>query len=420
MEKRYCEIKNKYVQFTHRQGGVIYSPVTADERSKIGIIMMHSDGDYYGFIPGPELAKRGFTVLGSNVGTSRGPFEDKLEDVGRAVSYLKGVPGIEKIVLLGHSGGATLMSAYQAVAENGAGVFQDENKIVKMRNIQALPKADAVMLLDSNWGNGVMTLVSLEPGITDNSSSRNLSPGFDLFDPANGFDRSGSHYSADFVARYLKAQEERNNRLIAHALERLEKLENKEADFDDDEPFVIAGGAQMAPNNKLFPQDVRYLAHTQDEYDLIHGDASVSHEVIKSWRKPQFDRNMVTVNKMATDMTTIRTFLTCSCVRTNGFGYDDSHIYGVDYDSSFSCTPGNIKHVTAPLLIMGMTGSYEFLAAEQIYKNAASADKTMVFIEGASHNFTPQKDAEEYEGQFGDTVKNCFDYAADWLVKTEF
>ena len=147
--------------------------------------------------------------------------------------------GIQRTVLLGHSGGATLMSAYQAVAENGVSIFQDEHRIVKMRDMKKLPKADAVMLLDSNWGNGVMTLVSLEPGITAQTSSRSLKPGFDLFDPKNGFHPEGSRYSDEFVANYHKAQEERNNALIAYALERLEQIEAGAGDFDDDEQFII-------------------------------------------------------------------------------------------------------------------------------------------------------------------------------------
>lgn len=412
---KYYEINNNYVQMGHRQGVVVYEPAEPDERSSVGIVLMHSDGDYYGFIPAPELARRGFVVAASNVTESRGPFEDKLEDVGRAVDFIKARPGIRKVVLLGHSGGATLMSAYQAVAENGAGIFQDDRRIIKMRSVGPFTPADAVMLMDSNWGNGVMTLVSLEPSITDNSTSRGLKPGFDLFDPANGFDKNGAHYSPEFVANYHRAQEIRNNELIDFALGRLRELENHTGRFVDDEPFVIAGGSQIAPNNKLFPQDIRYLSHTQDEYDLIHSDASISHEVIYSLRAPHFDRNMVDMNKLATDTSTIKTFLTCSCVRTEGFGYDETHIFGVDWDSSFSCTPGNIQHVKAPLLIMGMTGSYEFLAAEEIYKRAASRDKTIAFVEGASHNFTPQEDAKGYP--FGDTVKNCFDFAASWLCE---
>ncbi len=425
MENEYCEIKNTYIPLKWGQGGVLYEPVNPDERSRTGIMLMHSDGDYYGFVPAPELAKRGYTVLASNVVSSTPvgaieTMEDKLLDLKAAVEYLKNLPQVEKVVLLGHSGGATLNSAYQAVAENGVAYFQDDHKIVKLGDIGPLPKADAIMLLDSNWGNGVMTLLSLEPGITDNSSSRNLKPGYDLFDPANGYSPEGATYSPAFIRHYQDGQAARNDQLIDYALGRLKEIENGTGKFDDDEPFVVAGMSQLAPNNKMLNQDVHLLSHTMREWPIIHADGSITTEIIRSWRKPHFDHNFVTEDAMGTGFSTIKTYLSNSCVRTDGFYYDESHIYGIDWDSSFTCTPGNVKGVHVPALIMGMTGSYEFMAAEQIYDNIASTDKTMCFVEGASHNFTPQEDAEDYPGQFGDTVKNCFDYVAKWLEETDF
>lgn len=420
MERTYCEIKNTYIPLGREQGGILYEPVSPEQRRETGILLMHSDDTYYGFVPAPELAKRGFTVLASRVEKSCETLDRKLLDAARAMTYLKNLDSVEKVVLLGHSGGATLMSAYQNVAENGVKTFQDEEKIIKLSDIGELPAADAIMLLDSNWGNGVMTLLSLEPGISDNLSSRNLRPGFDLFDPANGFSENGAHYSEEFIRKYQKAQEKRNEALIDAALDRLRAIDEKNGNFEDDEPFVVAGGSQMAPNNKLFPQDIRLLSHTIHEWPQIYADGTIKTEVIYSLRKPHFTKNMVTVNEMATNVSTVRTYLTNSAVRTNGFYYDESRIYGIEWKSSYCCTPGNVMGVTVPALVMGMTGSYEFLASEQIYENIASKDKTIAFVRGASHNFTPQEDAQKYPGEFGDTVKNCFDFAADWLEKTGF
>jgi hypothetical protein len=72
--------------------------------------------------------------------------------------------------------------------------------------------------------------------------------------------------------------------------------------------------------------------------------------------------------------------------------------------------------VSAPLLVMGMTGGYEFLAAEIIHENTPRiADKTIAYVEGATHNFDAAKDCEAYPGQFGDTTKTMFDYVDKWL-----
>ena len=45
------------------------------------------------------------------------------------MDYLRKYPGVKKIVLWGHSGGATVMTAYQDIAENGVAACQDAVKI---------------------------------------------------------------------------------------------------------------------------------------------------------------------------------------------------------------------------------------------------------------------------------------------------
>ncbi|MGN0968870.1 MAG: hypothetical protein ACI4O3_06320, partial [Oscillospiraceae bacterium] len=99
----------------------------------------------------------------------------------------------------------------------------------------------------------------------------------------------------------------------------------------------------------------------------------------------------------------------------DGYGYDACEVHGIDWKSSYNCTPGNVTGIACPLLVVGMTASYEFSAAETIYNNAASADKTIAFMEGANHNFFPEKECERVEGEFGDTVKTLFDYVDGWL-----
>ncbi|MCM1037776.1 MAG: alpha/beta hydrolase [Ruminococcus sp.] len=415
--KKNYEIKNKYIGFPRHLEAVVYEPTEPDERAHVAVMVMHSDANYYQFIPCPELAKRGFYVMVANTSNQKQPLEKKIEELAVYVEYLRNLEGIEKVVLLGHSGGATLMSCYQAVAENGPSIFQDDNKLVKMPDVKPLPKADAVMFLDSNWGNGVMTLVSIDPQVTDESTTLHLNTEFDLFDPAKGFSPEGSHYEPEFVAAYQKAQGERYQKIVARALERCRALDNGEADYVDDEPFIVPAGAQPAPNNRLFPQDIHYLSHTKEKYPLIHADGSITTEVIRSLRPPKFTKSFSRIFGMGTEVSTARTYASSSSVRITDYSYDDTEIKGIDWDSSYCCTPGNVQHIEAPMLIMGMTGGYEFLAAEVIYHNAKSKDKEIAFVEGATHNFEPEKATEEFPGQYGDTVANCFDFVAKWLVE---
>ena len=421
---KYCTYQTSFINLDERnQGmpdrpaGVLYTP---QQGSGTAILLIHSDADYSGFVPAQALAERGFTVLAARVRDPRETLDQKIKEVAGAVSFLREKQGIRKVVLLGHSGGATLMSAYQAVAENGERIFQDDHKIIRISEMEALPPADAMMLLDSNWGNGVMTLISLEPGILREGSARELKKEFDLYDPANGYDPAGACYSREFIRDYNAAQEERNDRLIRHALSRLSTIEAGQGDFEDDEPFIVAGGSQIAPNNRLIQQDMRLLSRTKGAWPLLHGDGRISEEVIHSLRHPRFTRSMVHSCAESTFVTTVRSFLSGNAVRSQRLRIGESEISGIDWDSCYCCTPGNVRAIRAPMLMMGMTGSYEFLASELIYEMAGCEDKTIAFVEGASHLFFPEKASECFAGQFGDTVKTCFDYAAQWLRSRDF
>lgn len=419
MERTYCDYTPRYLrmgEFMMGIDGVLYTPSVPPK--KTGVVILHSDSDYLNFPGGAALAERGFLTLCANVENAADPLDRKLKDVQRAVETMKKQVGIEQVVLLGHSGGATLMSCYQAVAENGPNIFRDDHRIVKLGPVDELIPADGVMLIDSNFGNGVMTLVSIDPAVTDETSGKNTDPALSAYTPESGFVRDGNtRYTEEFKKTFYAAQAARQDRLITSALERYHALETGAGRFVDDEPFLVPGGSQIAPNNRLFPQDLHLLAHTKGEYDLIHGrDGSVTHEVIRSVRTARGDLYGTPIYGLGAMNTTVRTYLSSNCVRTlPGYGVKEDGIDGIDYDSAFCCTPGNVKHIHAPMLIMGMTGGYECIASEIIYENAASADKTIAFVEGGTHMLSTAHDAEKYPGEFGDAAKTLFDRIAAWL-----
>ena len=395
--------------------GVLYTP--REDIRDTAVVVIHSDADYLNFTAGKNLARRGFLTLCANVEHPSDPLEKRLPSVKLAIEAVKAQPGIKKVVILGHSGGATLMSCYQAVAENGPGIFQGDGRIVKMGEVEPLPAADGVMLIDSNFGNGVMTLVSLDPGIVDEADGTKRQLDYDASAPENGFSADGKTcYTEGFRKNFYAAQAARQKRLIDYALERLNALERREGRYEDDEPLIVPGGSQIAPNNRLFPQDLHMLAHTKGMYDLIHADGSVTHEVVRSLRTARPMLDPTPRYGLGAMTTTVRTYLSSNCVRTApDYGVREDGIDGIDYDSAFCCPPGNVQYIHAPMLIMGMTGGYECIASEIIYQNAASEDKTIAFVEGGTHMLGTAKDAEQYPGQFGDAAKTLFDAIADWL-----
>lgn len=273
------------VQRARFQKAVLFEPIIKNEKSKIGVVIIHSDSDYSNMNMCGELAKRGYITLGGQVKDPNSLFDKKLMNIHTAVSFLRAYPGIEKVVLMGHSGGATLMSAYKAIAENGSGIFQGDEMLIKCSVDKPLEDTDGIMIIDSNLGNGAMTLLSVDPAVVEEGNGLKLNSEYDLYDPKNGYDPEGANYSQEFIKKYLSAQRERNNRLISNALDRLYALENGKGFYNDDEPFIVTGGMQSFHCNKLIPQDLHLLSHTKGKYKLLHGDGSESFGVIRSVRR---------------------------------------------------------------------------------------------------------------------------------------
>ncbi len=416
MKKKYYEVKRVFQHVNRRMQTMLYTPEGESPYVNVGVLIIHSDSDYLDFPAAWELAKRGYRVLCANVVNRLKPLDEKIEDVKSAFAYLKAQPGIEKIVLLGHSGGATLMSAYQSVAENGCEIFQGREKIVPIKNMEKPEAADGLLLIDSNWGNGAMTLLSLDSAVIEEDSGRNLNPELDIYSPDNGFHEDGAYYPEEFIRKYMKAQRERGRKLIEKARERLEKIEAGKGKYTDDEPFIIPAGDQIAFNNKLFPQDIRLLSHTKQEWEVIRGDGTRTKEIVKTLRRPMGTKAESAAYAGSALATTVRTFLKSNAVLANEEYYlDETGIYGIDYRSSYCCTPGNVEHIKTPMLIMGMTAGYEFMAAEEIYTRAASKDKSLIFVEGVNHPLRAAVECERYPGEFENSVGHMFDYISRWL-----
>lgn len=399
------------------QRGILYEPEIPVEKSRIGVIILHADADYSTWNICGELAKRGYRTLGSSVSDRASTLDAKLLDIRRCVEFFRAYPGVDKVILMGHSGGATLMTAYQRAAENGIASLQGDDMLVKLSLKEELPAADGIMCLDSNWGNGSMTLFSIDPAILSDDNGMNQNPEFDYFTEESGYTGDNTtRYTPAFREKYFKAQAKRNNEIVRRALARLNAIEAHQGNYLDDEPFNIAGANQIHPCNRLFPQDPHLLGHTKEAYDLLHADGTITHEIIHSLRNSHVGHSPSALFGLGSAIGTVKVFLTEHAVlATEEYGLHEDGVSGVDWDHTYNCPPGNVKFISAPLLCMGMTGSYEYLAAEVIYQNASSRDKSIAFVEGATHNFDANKEVEKFPGQFGDTEKLLFDHVDKWL-----
>jgi hypothetical protein len=325
------------------------------------------------------------------------------------------------VFLLGHSGGGGIMSYYQNVAENGIGVCQDARRITPCSSDLAnMPKADGVILLDPIPGLGFSGLTSTDPSVISEDQfgridSSKIDASLDMFSPANGYDPKKPSYSSDFVKRFYAAEGARYNRLIALAQSRLESIKSGKGWFPDDEPFVVSHA-----NARLWVIDLDLFSRTQQPHTIVAANGQ-RQEVARSVRplgtSATGDITRTNLPYGSARRATVRSFLSTYAIKTGpDFLVTPDSVVGVDWQSTNTSLLANLGGVKAPLLMASMTGHYWLVTTEIAYNASPSSDKTLAYIEGASHGFTTCKECETTPGQYGDTNKTLMDYVAKWLT----
>ena len=421
-------VSREYLRLRPRTVGLLYSPTVLGPQASVGLVLMHPNSDVLNHIGGAELASRGFRVLcvnGRYVNTRREYmiWEQVPLDVQPAVEYLRQLPGIRSVILVGHSGGGQLMPFYQNLAENGVGACSD-HFVDRPHELAGLPAADGLVLLDAHHGYSANTLTAMDPAVRDEATPNAVDPSLDVFNPANGYDPAGGTYGDDFRRRYFHAQAERMQRMTERAEARRKVIARGEGLFPDDEPFLLAR-AQA----RLWQLDTSLISHTRGAYPILKPDGSTVVDVPHSVRvagvtpgsggEPRLSAQTNASFAQGAVMYTVLSWLSSNALRVDPDRYriSEDSIEGIDWSSSNTSTPANLSGVHVPLLIMAMTGHYWMVPAEIFLEHATSSDKQLVFVEGASHNITPCRACEHVPGQYGDTVKITFDYVSTWLIE---
>jgi hypothetical protein len=392
--------------------GAFYLPDAAEPVPHVAILVMHRTSNFMSALACTELSRRGFAVLCMNPRSDNNEalvrFETMPLDVNAGVQFLKKQRGITKIVLWGWSGGGATMTFYESVAENGPSVCQGPEKLVQCGNeLSGLAPADGLILVDAHPGNPVNALRSINPAVTNESRPDQLDPSLDPFNPRNGYNPSGpSSYSEEFKTKYFKAQAERMNRLIDLARDRQTRMKDAKYLYPDDDAFVVPRGV----GGRLMQLDLSVHHSTAKPRKLLKNDGTVVTQIVESVRRaaPQLAQENVSFAN-GTALLTIKSFLSANAIRAT-----DS-MDRIDYCSSNNSPPCHLPKIRVPLLVAAM-GAHYFVRDNEIhYELAASSDRDFVVIEGAEHGQTPCVPCESVPGQYSNTVKNFYDYAADWI-----
>lgn len=354
--------------------GVLHHPATGGDKAGIAVFVMHAEEDYLTFSACTQLATRGYTVLCANNYASKTgdmtdlSFELMMADVDFGVAYLRNRTDVNQVVLFGHSGGGAMMSAYQNVAENGASACNGTEKIYPCSSaMDGLHPADGIILVDANYGLSTMTLLSVNPAIENETTGAQINESLNLYSPANGYTSNGANYSAAFTKAFQSGVAARWQRIIAHAEERNAAIDAGTGLFSDDEGLIIPDAYYIGTNNKFFAQDLRFLAHTDKAWPLLHKNESSTTQIVHSVRVPSTIPSSADSFQSGAIKTTIKRFLETFAIRvTDDFGYNATDFWGVEWNSTQTAPIGAVPGIKVPLLTMGMTGHWEYLNAEKV------------------------------------------------------
>lgn len=316
---------------------------------KTAVMICHPTANFLGHYALPGLAERGLGAVGFTtryVGNDTSLImENCLLDMGTMVDHLY-ESGYEKVVLVGNSGGASIVPFYQAQALNPSITTPVDLTTAGLRPV------DAVVLFNAHPSRARLCTEWLDPAIRDEANPFDRDPALDMFNPANT-----APFSAEFIATYRAAQFARNRRISAWAEQRLAEI-TAPGHFPqglDDLAFVVQGTAA----------DLRFLDGNIDPSDREIG--------VTLWGSPQVANYMPAG---ITRVTTLRAWL-------NQWSLDHTNADSLRW----------LPQITTPLQVVLGTADPTVLPAmaQQMYDHAtASTRRELKYVKGATHYFENQ------------------------------
>lgn len=203
----------------HPCQGLYWTP--AGQQPRTALIATHYNVDFAEHYAAPYFAARGFGFLGWNT-RYRGAedqfiLEQALIDIGVGVRWLTEEAGVERVVILGNSGGGSLMGAYQAEATAATLAAGMTGRAADA--LASLPAADLYVSLNAHKGRPEVLTDWMDASVVDELDPTKTDPALDPFSATNG-----PPYAPEFVARYRAAQKARNQRITDWAKAELARV----------------------------------------------------------------------------------------------------------------------------------------------------------------------------------------------------
>jgi pimeloyl-ACP methyl ester carboxylesterase len=404
------DVRQETVRLRTQDGAGLFAifHVPAGRQPRTAFLFMHPRGGNVTHFALQPLAEKGFGALGmgSRSMNRTGVHEELVLDVAAGVKFLRD-RGVTRIVLVGHSGGGSLMSFYQSQAEiappnrvksTPAGDPPDLNRF-------DMPKADGLITLNAAEGEGLHFTHHLDPSLTDEHDPFSYDASLDMYNPENGFRMppQKTTYAPEFVERVRKAQQERGRRLADLARSYVREQDYYRglmqspgfAHMSTKDQLMIERRAQFDRPMILYRTraDLRYY-----DLSLDASDREVGHMTgpVKDGHRRSDLRNWRYEDPLSTGITA-REFLSTLSV--------DSHARMWD----------NLAKTRVPVLVVNSSADSGIHRSEheKTFASAGSADKEKLWIEGGEHGLDPHGP----KGGRGDQRAQFIDAITRWANK---
>jgi pimeloyl-ACP methyl ester carboxylesterase len=197
------------------------------------MIATHYQIDFSEHYLADYLAIRGVGFLGWNTRfrgfESNFLLDHALVDIAVGVRWLREVQGVDAVVLLGNSGGGSLMAAYQSQAADPNVTPLDGMR--PAAGLTELPPADGYVATAAHPGRPEVLTAWMDAAVVDENDPVATNPDLDLFNESNG-----PPYPPEFLSRYRAAQVARNHAITDWVTEELKRV--RAAGFSD-RPFSV-------------------------------------------------------------------------------------------------------------------------------------------------------------------------------------
>ncbi|MGB4861876.1 MAG: hypothetical protein WBO97_05425 [Tepidiformaceae bacterium] len=364
---------------TAQSFGILYRP--AGSEPKTVFFLMHPRGEFTRHYVVPPLTARGYAVFGQNSRYLNNDtdmvHERLLLDIAAGMRFLKDA-GFERIILLGNSGGGSLLGFYQSQASKAPNARLSSTpggEPIDLTN-EIMPEGDLYIAVAAHLGEGRFMLNVLDPSVLDEHDPTAVDAAWDMYNPANGYRPfpEPSTYDRAWLAAYRELQYERSRRLDAiarahiaeHSYFRTQLRSPGYASLPDEPRGMIARRARLGRYMVIYRTlaNPAYLDPSIDPSNRPLGSIfSPGDPIIGNYGPGGLARVMTPRAWLSTWSGT----------------------------SSQADLPDTIEDVTVPTLIVFADGDCDIFPGEQeeLLLQSGAADKTLMELQWADHYLYP-------------------------------